>query len=120
MSTPFDAVSVEYAFARLAGASIGGRGTPHDADVFRGGNPASLAGALDEAISAIGKRIATVTWTAADQQPGGAKARLDVALSRLQKISKSMSTSKSIEPNDYHWEIIGSLISTIDVLLEKL
>ena len=115
----FDAVSIEYAFARLNGAPIGGRGTSHDADVFRGGNPVSLSEALSEAIDAIEERVGVIDFTPEDLEPGGSKARLDVAISRLRVIAKTMSLSRLAEPQDYHWEIIGCLISTITSLLEK-
>ena len=115
----FDAVSIEYAFARLNGDLIGGRGTSHDADVFRGGNPASLSEALSEAIDAIEERASVINFTPEDSEPGGSKARLDVAINRLRGIAKTMSQSKTAEPQDYHWEIIGCLISTITSLLEK-
>lgn len=116
----FDAVSIEHAFAQLIGNSIGGRGTVHDADVFRGGNPPDLAKALKAAADALEAKANMKTFTSADSQPGGAKARIDVAIRRLRKISLTMSTSKSIEREDYHWEIVGVLVATVAALLEKV
>lgn len=115
----FDAVDIEYSFAKLIGSPIGARGTVHDADIFRGGNPKSLSKALAKATDAIEKRSKSVKFSADDSEAGGSKARLDVAISRLRDIAKKMSQSTSPEFNDYHWEIVGCLISVITSLLEK-
>lgn len=115
----FDAVSIEYAFAQLIGNPVGARGTSHDADVFRGGNPKDLSKALLDAITALENKAKSVTFTSADAANGGAKARLDVAISRLRDYANELSKSKNVEREDYHWEIIGALISVIAALLEK-
>jgi hypothetical protein len=115
----FDATSIEYAFAKLIGNPTGARGTSHDADVFRGGNSKSLAIALSDAADALEEKVKSVQFAAADTEPGGAKARIDVAISRLHKIADNMSKSATVSREDYHWEIIGCLVSTIAALLEK-
>jgi hypothetical protein len=116
----FDAVNIEYAFARLVGDEIGGRGTNHDADVFRSGRVKALSVALSEATDAIESRVAKLKFKPSDSEPGGLQARLSVATERLKKTAKSMASSSESEPNDYHWEIIGCLISSIAALLEAL
>lgn len=116
----FDAVSIENAFARLIGNPIGRRGTPHDADIFRGGNPAHLSEALDNAIDTLEAKVNSKTFTIADSQPGGAKTLIDGAISRLRKISAVLANSSAVEREDYHWEIIGSLISIVAILLERV
>ena len=116
----FDAVNIEYAFARLVGDDIGGRGTNHDADVFRSGRVKDLSVALSEATDAIEARISKLKFQPSDSEPGGLHARLTVAISRLKKISQEMASSSGSEPSDYHWEIIGCLVSSIAALLEAL
>ena len=116
----FDAVSIEYAFARLLGDDIGARGTCHDADFFRSGNLKQIAKALEKAADSIEFKVNSFTFDASEIEPGGAKARLGVAIGRIRKIASKMSSSKESEPNDYHWEIIGCLISTVSALLETL
>lgn len=116
----FDAVSIEHAFAKLIGNPTGARGTSHDADVFRGGNPQSLASALSDAVNALEVQVEAIQFAASDAEPGGAKARIDVAISRLRKISCTMANSSQVIREDYHWEIIGCLISTIAALMEKV
>lgn len=61
----------------------------------------------------------SVQFATPDTEPGGAKARIDVAISRIHEIAESMSKSTTVSREDYHWEIIGCLVSTIAALLEK-
>jgi len=114
----FDAVSIEHAFAKLIGNSSGARGTSHDADVFRAGNSKNLAKALSDATNALEEKIKSVQYSTADMEPGGAKARIDAAIHQLRKITVSMTKISTVSREDYHWEIIGCLISTISALLE--
>lgn len=115
----FDAVSIENAFARLIGNPVGARGTSHDADVFRGGLPEQLALALYDAANALDTQVKSVDFEAADSEPGGAKARIEVAISRLKKTARAMSNSTVVSREDYRWEIIGCLVSTVAALLER-
>lgn len=119
---PFDAVSIEHAFAKLVGSPIGSRGTSHDADTFRGGNVKSLGAALQEATDALEARVkALPPFTAAENQNGAPKARLDVAIGRLKAQAAAMSKSTAApQREDYHWELIGCLVSTIDALLDSM
>jgi hypothetical protein len=115
-----DAVSIENAFARLLGNEIGVRGTCHDADIFRGGNLEQIAKSLEKAADAIESKVNSFTFEPTETEAGGAKACLGVAIDRIRNIASKMSSLKESEPNDYHWEIIGCLISTVSALLETL
>jgi len=115
----FDAVAIEYAFANLVGAGIGARGGSHDADTFRGGNPPSLANAIEDAADALQQRYSAFTFEAVDSQPGGAKIRIESGIQRLRNIAQTMRKSKTTEPEDYHWEIVGALVQMIAAMLEK-
>jgi len=115
----FDAVNIEHAFAKLIGNPVGARGTSHDADVFREGNPKSLAVAIDEAVDSIEERIKAINFTDDDRKPGQARARIDVAINRLRNISQAMTKLSGDNHQGYQWEIIGCLVSIIDVLIEK-
>ena len=117
MELSFDAVSMEYAFARLVGNEIGARGTEHDADVFRSGKPEYLADALTVAIDAIEDRMSIVKLTPSDSEAGQIGAQLQVAISRLRETASSMKDSEVKEPNDYHWGIIANLLTVINTLL---
>jgi len=116
----FDAVTIEYAFASLVGDELGQRGTNHDADTFRAGNSKSLAEAIRGAATSLETRIQALTFTSVEQANGGAKARLDVAVTKLRRIAESMETRNQKEPEDYHWEIIGCFVSSTAALLESL
>ena len=116
----FDAVSIEYAFAKLVGDPIGARGTAHDADVFRVGNPKSLAKALDQAANAIEKRTKSITFSSSEVEAGGARARLNVAIGQLRAVAEGMAKAKHAQLNYYDWEVIGSLISITTALIEHL
>jgi hypothetical protein len=116
----FDAVDIEYAFATMVGSSIGARGTDHDADVFRAGDPKELAKALKNAVNALRERVGAISFDLSESDAGEAKARLDVAINRLEDLSDDLASQKDKEPFDYHWEIIGALISMVASLLETL
>jgi hypothetical protein len=88
-------------------------------DVFRGGNPKDLSKALLDAVSTLEQKSKNVTFTSADAAHGGARARLDAAISRLRDYANELAKSKTDEREDYHWEIIGALVSVIAVLLKK-
>lgn len=116
----FEAVDIEYAFARLNGNEIGGRGTEYDADVFRGGKIKDVSVALIKAVEVIDSRVNALPFVPSDSEPGGIKARLSVANERLRRLATAMSAFQASEPNDYHWAIVGCLVSTIAALLETL
>ncbi len=92
----------------------------HDADVFRSGNINEISAALTTAIEAIDLRVNDLHFSPSDSEPSGIKARLSVAIERLRKLTIAMSSFNTSEPNDYHWAIVGCLISTITALLETL
>ncbi|MEP7731467.1 hypothetical protein [Marinomonas primoryensis] len=117
MSEIYDAVGIENAFARIVGNEIGERGTEHDADFFRNGDPKKISKALKIAISAIEERLAKIELTSSDHEAGGIGAQLDVAVGRLNKIAINMAGSTKKEPNDYHWVIVASLLTIINTLL---
>ena len=120
MSKIYDAVGIEYAFARIVGNEIGARGTECDADVFRAGRPSNLSEALSSAIDAIENRISDINFTNEDHESGGIAAQLEVAMKRLSDIADQMTKMSQSEPNDYHWVIVASLLTVINTLLVVL
>ncbi|EMB6251751.1 TPA: hypothetical protein SMI48_003029 [Serratia marcescens] len=116
----FDAVNIETAFARMLGNPVGGRGTDHDADTFRSGRPKNLAKALHGMIEALDARFNNLSLQDQFMQPGECGARLSVAIKRLGKFADQLAERKSDEPDDYHWEIIGSLVSVIAALFDYI
>ncbi len=116
----YDAVSIENSFARLTGTQIGARGKAHDADFFRSGNLKSIGKALINGADAMEKRLKAIKFEPEDYENGGIKTRLDSYINRLRRLATHMTALKTKEPEDYHWEIVGCLIGTIDALLSKL
>ncbi len=113
----FDATHCEYAFAYMLNRSIGQRGLSNDADVFRSGEPSDLKKLLDDTAKAVQARIDGLTFTAADAENGGVKARLDVMAKSIADI-KTAITKK--EPQDYHWELIATLVHIISALFDYI
>jgi hypothetical protein len=116
----FDAVSIEYAFAYLLQEHLGERGTPNDADVFRSGDPASLAKVIEASADALEKRIGSIKFDPIESESGGSKARLGVAIRGLKSIAKDMRSTSTDEPNDYHWIIIGEYVGALAALLDHI
>ncbi|MFP3892040.1 hypothetical protein [uncultured Ralstonia sp.] len=115
----FDAFNIETAFAQLAKAKPGKRGTGYDADVFRGGRAKTLSVTLVKATDALEARANALSFRGEDAEPGESKARIDAAIGKLRKIANSMSASDEVTPENYLWEVIGCLVSTIAALLDK-
>lgn len=116
----FDAISIEYAFAFFLGKEIGDRGGLHDADVFRNGEYKDYGQLLVKMAQHLEKRVARLSFAESAIQPGGAKARLDGAIKDLKEVGEILKKQKGGEQYDYHWIIVGSLVSVIDSLLKQL
>jgi hypothetical protein len=116
----FDAVDIENAFARLVGGQVGGRGTSHDADTFRSGKPKNLSKALRSGVKALDKRFKKLSLPEHLMRPGECGARLSVAIKSLGEFADQLEKRGNDEPNDYHWEIIGSLVSVIAALFDYI
>lgn len=116
----FDATSIEYSFARIFGHRLGQRGESNDADVFRSGNISDLGDNLINFCDHLEARLKQHYFHPDEGLAGGAKARLDVALEELREVAKEMQKSSEKEPQDYHWLIIGSMVSIISSLLDHI
>lgn len=115
----FDAVEIEYAFARILGRQIGLRGGPNDADVFRHGDIKSLGKLLKKTADAIENRVKNLSFTSQDSEPGKCKTIIDISIKSLRNIADVMVKEDDREPDQYHWIIIGRLLNIINGLLEK-
>jgi hypothetical protein len=118
----FDAHTIEGSFKYFFGSTGTTRGGPYDADLLREGNPKEL-GALVEMLAArLEERIAGLDF-AAFEEGGGRnvpKVTLEGAARSLKAIAADMKKRKDKEHEDYHWEIIGDLVSTVAALLQML
>lgn len=113
-----NAVSIEYAFAHLLGLGIGTRGLVNDADVFRVGDPKSLAQVLLNAAAALDKRTKDAGFQLEQNENGSPGARIEVALSEVRQEAERLKLLKKEEGETYQWRVIGALVSVIAAMLE--
>ena len=104
----YDAVRIESAFRKLIGTSSTGIQRIY-AGVFRDGEPNELSRALLEAAKAIEKRVNNISNINNEM--------INIAVDGLKKTADEMKLQKDKEPYDYHWVIIGNLVSVIDILI---
>ena len=116
----FDAVNIEYAFAFLLERTIGGRGGPHDADIFRHGDAKDLGKLLQKTAEHLRLRVDKIKFAPEALEKGGAKIRIDVAIDQLENLGVELMSQNSKEPNDYHWSIIAEFVFVIGGLLDHL
>jgi hypothetical protein len=116
----FDAVKIEYAFAYLMKKQVGSRGGPHDAHVFRAGERRDLGDLLNAASAYLQTRIERIKFARREDENGGAKARLEVAARSLERQGEELQNMAGEEPDEYHWEIIGSFVHTVAALLDPV
>lgn len=114
-----DAVSIEWALDRLLGRSVGSRGGPNDADVFRLGDPKSLAIVLEQAAEAIVARASAIGLLDGPLENGSLGARIESAADSLRREATELKKKSKEEGETYQWRVIGDLISIVAALLES-
>ena len=114
----FEAVFIEGAFCSF----FGGWPRPGlvDADVFRGGDPKDLGEILQLFAERLDRRTEFIEFVPDETRNGGAKPRLEGAIASLARQGEELKQRRRREPEDYHWEIIGSLVLCITALLEHM
>jgi SNF2 family DNA or RNA helicase len=105
----YNAYSIEVAVRNLCQHADSQRGKFYDADVFRSGNPNELKEFLEKLSQVLKDRISP---DLSEEQ----KAWLNSAINSIHN-AKSRITQQ--EQEDYHWLIVGQLISIINLLLQK-
>jgi len=115
----YDAVGIEYAFDFLLEKPVGGRGGPNDADVFRNGTIKTLGELMEITANHLLERANRFKFDPIESEPGGAKVKIEISVEKLLEVAQEMKAraETDVEPEDYHWIIIGSLIETIAGLL---
>lgn len=116
----FNAVGIEHSFALLTQSPVGQRGLPFDADVFRFGDPKSIADALESAANAVESRLKSFAFKPADRGAGRPEGQLAEMIESIRRIASEMKGMQSIQRDDYRWIIIGSLVLGIHALLVLL
>lgn len=114
----FDAVAIEHSLASFFGKQIGAREEFYDADTFRTGRPKNLAVIVRRVAEHLEEKVASIQFN--DTSPGGARAQVLESISRLRSLADRIKERKNDEPEDYHWEVFGALVTAIQGLLEQL
>jgi len=117
----YDAISIEYSFTHANKGKIGHRGEPWDADTWRHGSHKIIGKALIATAKSFEARRKQIPWNPAEQEPGHIGVRLHIAIEGLRKTGEEMAAKKDDvrEREDYHWIIVGQLVSMVDCLLQK-
>jgi hypothetical protein len=118
--TNFDAIGIEHTLARFFGKTIGDRTQFYDADVFRGGKPKRLAKIIDRVAKRLEQRFAKIKTPVSARVDGDPLAQIEGCIRRLSSLAEKMEHLKAEEPEDYHWEVFGTLMMAIVGLLELL
>jgi len=113
----FNAVGIEAAFGNFFGLT---RCDLIDADMFRRGNPKHLGELLEAFSMGLARRIEFLEFVPDEALPGGPQARLEANIEAFASMAKRLKRRRQEEPEDYHWEIIGSLVVCIAALLDHL
>ncbi len=114
----FEAVFIEGAFCSFF--DVWPRTGLLDADVFRGGDPKDLGEILQSFAERLARRTEFIEFVPDEMRNGGAKPRLDGAIASLAQQGEELKDRQRREPEDYHWEIIGSLVLCIAALLDHM
>src|SRR5882757_4840114 len=114
----FPAEGIEHSFATFLGHPVGQRGKSFDADAFRNGNTNKLSKVVEETVARLSYRVNLIRFSEDESEPGGAKARIEAAISQLRDVTEQMKTSTQREPEDYHWIIISELLCIVGSLLD--
>jgi hypothetical protein len=110
MSEMYDAYAIEVAVRNLCQHTDSARGEFYDADVFRCGNPDDLEKFLEKFSQVLKDRISPVLSDEKQKE-------------YLNTVTDSICSAKSRitqqEGEDYHWLIVGNLVSIINLLIQK-
>lgn len=116
----YNAAGIEHAFARFFNKPITQHGESYDSEIFQMGNVSDLGDNLSNFCDHLESRLVKHSFHPDEEIPGGSKAQLDSAIKQLRDLATKMQKSKDEEPYDYHWLIVGSLVSIIASLFNHV
>lgn len=113
-----DHVDTEYAFKRVLGRY-------HDvnADYFRNGmvRPKEIGKLLKETAEAFSDKMSKLNFDEKDNISGGTATVMKIAISDLYKMGEKIEKLPELDDTDnYHWEIIGMLVTIIATQFEYI
>lgn len=88
--------------------------------MFRGGDPKDLGEILQSFAQRLARRTEFIEFVPDETRNGGAKPRLEVAIESLVRQGEELKQRPQREAEDYHWEIIASLVWCITALLDLM
>ncbi len=115
-----NAVDIEYAFCMLIGSSRGALDDLVDAKYFEHGDPEVIGALLEKSAEILSERIENISYSKSELKEGKIRPRLQLALEGLKSLAGEMKQHTKLEPNDYHWLIVGSLVQVIANLLDHI
>ena len=116
-----DACRIENSFGYFFESSRESRGGPYDADVFRGGRKKDLGELLYKFACHFEVRLRRINLKSATQNERNVvKITIEESIRSLKHQSTQLKQMQDTEPEDYHWEIIGNMVSSIAALLDLL
>ncbi len=108
-----NAIDIEYAFCMLIGSSQGALDDLVDAKYFEYGDPEVIGTLLEKSAEILSERIENISYSKSELKEGKIRPRLQLALDGLKSLASEMKQLTKLEPNDYHWLIVGSLVQVI-------
>jgi hypothetical protein len=113
-------VNIELTFKMLVGRDNDTLDGYIHADVFRHGDSEQLALLLQKTADVLTDRMVNTEFESWEYEAGQPKMRLGMAINNLRLIGQAIEIIKKQEPEDYHWNIIGMLITIIGSLFDHI
>ena len=113
-------VNIELAFKMLVGRDNDTLDGYIHADVFRHGDSEQLGLLLQKTADVLGDRMVKIEFESWEYGAGQPRMRLGMAINNLRLIGQAIEIIEKHEPEDYHWNIIGMLITIIGILFDHI
>ena len=91
-----------------------------NSDIFRHGDSEQLGILLQKTADVLIDRMSHIKFETWENDAGKPKVKLGMAINNLRIIGQAMEYVKKHDPDDYHWNIIGMLITIISSLLDHI
>lgn len=113
-------LNIELAFKMLIGPDDNALDGYVNADIFRHGDSEQLGILLQKTADVLMTRIDHIEFEPWENEAGKPKVKLSMTINNLRLIGQAMELLKKHDPEDYHWNIIGMLITIISGLLDHI
>ena len=113
-------LNIELAFKMLVSPDDNALDGYVNSDIFRHGDSEQLGILLQKTADVLIDRMSHIKFEAWENDAGKPKVKLGMAINNLRIIGQAMEYVKKHDPDDYHWNIIGMLITIISSLLDHI